>query len=570
MFHRAIADAAAYPSPMPPPPDAGRVPGDADLARTGLSGLREALSAGTLTLAGLTSWCTERIERLNPLLGAVITVSPEAAGDAREADATSELSAPGGQAAGDGPGGRVTGQERRGRQPAGRHQPSGRAPGPGEPGPLTGIPVLIKDNIAVRGMPASAGSPALGGAESGDAFLVTRLREAGAIILGKANLSEWANFRSTHSTSGWSTLGGQTANPHALERNPSGSSSGSAAAVAAGFSPLAVGTETDGSIVCPASACGIVGIKPTVGLVSRTGIVPVSLVQDTAGPMARCVADAAALLTVLAAPDPLDAATQHPAAQRPTDYTAFLDPDALSGARVGVWRSGADGAGPATLAVLDAAVALLRAAGATVIDPVEVPGAGEIPVPEFAALAHEFKHDLNSYLAGLPGEHPRSLAALIEFNRANAARVLSHFGQELFERAEATSADPADESYLASRGAASRSAREALDGPLAAYRLDAIVALTANPAWITDYLLGDHDIFHTSTPAAVAGYPTVTVPAGQVGGLPVGLSFIGPAWSEPVLIGLAYAFERIAPEPPASSLGGSVQDGGAGHTAPGR
>jgi len=492
------------------PPHAPRTPGgtglDPDTAT--VAALRGALASGALTAAELTSFYLSRIDRLNPALAAVITVSPDAARDARAAD------------------------EARARGAA--------------PGPLGGIPVLIKDNIAVRGMPATAGSPALAEAEQDEASCVTRLRAAGAVILGKANLSEWANFRSTHSTSGWSTLGGQAVNPHAPGRNPSGSSSGSAVAVAAGLAPLAVGTETDGSIVCPASACGVVGIKPTLGLVSRTGIVPVSLAQDTAGPMAASVADAAALLSVLAGPDPADPETG-PAGGHARDYTAFLDPAALAGARLGVWRDGCAAAGPGTAAVLAQALARLRAAGAELVDPVEVPGAAEVAEPEFAALTHEFKHDLNAYLAGLRGPHPADLAALIEYNTRYAPAVLARFGQEHFERAEATTGDPAEPGYRAARAEASRRAREALDGPLAAHRLDAIVTLTANPAWLTDYVLGDHDIFHTSGPSAVAGYPAVCVMAGNVAGLPVGLSFLGPAWSEPALIALAHAFEQCSP-----------------------
>jgi len=471
-----------------------------------VAALRQALAGGALTAAELTAFYLSRIERLNPALHAVISVSKRAAADARACD------------------------EARARGAA--------------PGPLTGIPVLIKDNIAVSGMPATAGSPALADSDAGEAFCVTRLREAGAVILGKANLSEWANFRSSHSTSGWSTLGGQAVNPHGPGRNPSGSSSGSGVAVAAGLAPLAVGTETDGSIVCPASACGIVGIKPTVGLVSRTGIVPISLAQDTAGPMTRSVADAAALLSALAAADPADPATA-PAAAR--DYTTFLDPSALAGARLGVWRDPVNDAGARTSAVLDQAVAVLREAGAELIDPVELPGADEITEPEWAALTHEFKCELNAYLVGLRGPHPADLAGLIEYNQRYAGTVLAHFGQELFERAEATTGDPAEPGYQAARAEASRRAREALDGPLAAYRLDAIVTLTANAAWLTDYVLGDHDHFHTSGPSAVAGYPAVSVMAGSVSGLPVGLSFLGPAWSEPALIALAYAFEQAAP-----------------------
>jgi amidase len=489
---------------MPNLPIAGT---EFDVDGATMAALSQAMAAGALTASGLTALYAERIERLNPLLHAVISINPDATAEARASD-------------------------------------DARAAG-AAPRPLEGIPVLVKDNIAARGMPATAGSPALAHAEQDEAFCVTRLREAGAVILGKANLSEWANFRAASPTSGWSTLGGQTANPHALERNTSGSSSGSAAAVAASLTQVAIGTETDGSIVCPASVCGIVGIKPTLGLISRSGIVPVSLAQDTAGPMARSVADAAALLSALAGPDPADSATAASAGQ-PTGYLAFLDPGALAGARIGVWRDGCAAAGTTTKAVLDDAVSRLREAGAVLIDPVELPGAETMGEPESTALLHEFKHDLNAYLAQLGGDHPDSLAGLIDFNIRNGARVLAKFGQELFERAEATSGDPADPVWLEARGEASRRAREALTGPLTAHRLDAIVTLTENPAWLTDYVLGDHDVFHTSGPAAVAGYPAINVPAGAVAGLPVGLSFIGAPWSEPRLIGLAHAFELLA------------------------
>jgi amidase len=364
------------------------------------------------------------------------------------------------------------------------------------------------------------------------------------VILGKANLSEWANFRSTQSTSGWSTLGGQAVNPHGAGRNPSGSSSGSAVAVAAGLAPLAVGTETDGSIVSPAHVCGIVGIKPTLGLVSRTGIVPISADQDTAGPMTRCVADAAALLGAMAGQDPADAVTAKAAGQ-PSGYAQFLDPAALAGARIGIWRAGAAQATPATAAVLDQVVSLLRAQGAEVIDPVELADSDKIGEPEFQALRHEFKADLNAYLAGLGGDHPGSLAGLISFNSVNGDRVLSRFGQEIFEQAEATSGRSGEE-YESARQQAKSLARSGIDGALTDHRLDAIVALTGNPAWLTDYVLGDHYTVGTSAPAAVAGYPAVTIPAGKVSGLPVGVTFMGPAWSEPRLIALAYACEQAS------------------------
>jgi amidase len=405
-------------------------------------------------------------------------------------------------------------------------------------------------------MPATAGSPALLRAESGDAFLVGRLRDAGAVILGKANLSEWANFRSTHSSSGWSTLGGQTSNPHGTGRNPSGSSSGSAAAVAAGLAPLAVGTETDGSIVAPASACGTVGLKPTVGLVSRTGIVPISAAQDTAGPMTRCVADAAVLLAAMSGADPADAASAQ-SAQHLDDYAGALDAAALAGARIGIWRDGSEPAGPATVAVLDAAIRRMRAGGAEVVDPVQLPGADKISEPEFTALKYEFKHDLDAYLGGLTGDHPASLAELIEFNTRNGNRVLAHFGQELLEQS-AAAGSLTDPEYAAARGEAQRLARSALDAALTEHRLDAVAALTASPAWLTDHVLGDHHVFGTSGPCAVAGYPALSVPAGLVSDLPVGISFMGQAWSEPRLIALSYAFEQAAAASAAGSQRASI------------
>jgi amidase len=475
-------------------------------AAPGVPASTDGAAAGPPSSAGRTTGYLERIAELNPVLGAVITVSPDALDEAAARD----------------------------QDPAGRR------------GPLHGVPILIKDNIDVRGLPATAGSPALRGAgDRGDAFLVARLREAGAVILGKANLSEWANFRSYRSTSGWSTLGGQAANPHDLDRNPSGSSSGSGVAVAAGLATMAVGTETDGSIVCPASACGVVGLKPTLGLVSRHGIVPVSSAQDTAGPMTRTVTEAAVLLGVLAGPDPGDPATAAAEGQ-PASYTAFLDAGALAGARLGVWRDGPHEAGDTIMAVLDQALDVLRDLGATVVDSVELPGAAGIEGPEWLSLLHEFKRDINGYLRALPGPAPRSLADLIDFNIHNGPSVLARFGQEIFLQAEATSGDPADPAAQATRAEATARAREALDGPLAAHRLDAIVTLTANPAGLTDYVLGDNGVFHTSGPSAVAGYPAISVPAGQVSGLPVGLSFLGPAWSEPALIGLAYAFEQAS------------------------
>jgi amidase len=471
-----------------------------------VANLAAAFSGETVTAAELTAFYLTRIDSLNPALRAVITVGPQAVAEAEASDAR-------------------------------------RAAGAGL-GPLEGIPVLVKDNIAANRLPATAGSPALAAAAAADAFLVARLRAVGAVVLGKANLSEWANFRSRPSSSGLSTLGGQAVNPHGSGRSPSGSSSGSAAAVAAGLAPLAVGTETDGSIVSPAAACGVVGIKPTVGLVSRTGIVPISAAQDTAGPMTMTVADAAILLTAIAGADPADPATGA-AAGNACDYTAYLDPAALGGARLGVWRAGSEGAGRATIVVLEAALEALRRAGAHIADPVELADADKIGEPEVTALTFEFKHDINAYLAGLGGEHPADLAGLIEFNTQNAATVLAHFGQELFTKADATSGDLTDPDYVEARSAAVRLARGGLDAALADHNLDAVIALTGHPAWLIDPVLGDYHSWGTSSPAAVAGYPSITVPAGHVAGLPVGLSFIGPAWSEPRLIALAHAFEQV-------------------------
>lgn len=492
------------------------IPGTSIDPASPVADLRQALTAGTITSSVLTRHYLDRIERLNPALHAVLTVSPDALAEAAKSD-----------------------ERHRAGQPL---------------GPLDGIPVLIKDNIQVAGMPTTAGSPALLAARPPDAFVISRLRAAGAVILGKANLSEWANFRSIRSTSGWSTIGGQTANPYALDRSPSGSSSGSAAGVSAGLAPLAVGTETDGSVVSPSSACGIVGIKPTVGLVSRTGIVPLSPVQDAAGPMAPSVADAAALLSVLAAPDPEDPADDYPERVfADSGYAGFLDPAALEGARIGVWRDISAGSGAGTLAVIDAAVDQFRKAGAQVVDPVELPDVDKITHPEFEALYCEFKHGINAYLKYLaahcvddPGEAglPGSLADLIAFNRRNADLVLSRFGQEIFEYAEATSGDLNDPSYRESRAAATRLAVTALETPVTEFKLDAIVSLTANPAWLTDYVLGDHSVFGSSRPAAVSGWPAISVPFGDVAGLPVGVTFVGPRWSEPRLIALAYAFEQ--------------------------
>ncbi|HEX3561059.1 MAG TPA: amidase [Pyrinomonadaceae bacterium] len=412
-------------------------------------------------------------------------------------------------------------------------------------GPLHGVPVLIKDNVGTADrMETTAGSLALVGARpQQDAFVAQQLRNAGACLLGKTNLSEWANFRSTHSTSGWSGRGGQTRNPYALDRNPCGSSSGSGAAVSANLCLVAVGTETDGSIVCPSGTCGIVGIKPSIGLVSRAGIVPISHTQDTAGPMARTVADAAALLTALAGFDPRDPVTRDGSASR-TDYTKFLDPSGLKGARIGVARK-FFGFNDEVDKLMSEVIDVLKSGGATIVDPSDMPTHGKLDAPEFEVLLFEFKADINKYLAALPsGEHPRTLKDLIDFNDRNREKEMPFFGQEIFTKAQAKGplTDPA---YLkALRSCKTLSRAQGLDAVMSKNNLDAVIAPTGGPAWTTDLLNGDHFTGGSSTPAAVAGYPNIQVPAGYVYGLPVGISFYGRAFTEGKLIRLAYAYEQ--------------------------
>jgi amidase len=409
-------------------------------------------------------------------------------------------------------------------------------------GPLHGIPVLVKDNIETGdAMQTTAGSLALEGAPAErDATIVERLREAGVVLLGKTNLSEWANFRSTRSSSGWSARGRQTRNPYALDRNPSGSSSGSGVAVSANLCAAAVGTETDGSIVSPSNASGIVGIKPTVGLLSRAGIVPISHTQDTPGPMARTVADAAALLDTMLGPDLRDSAT---AGAEPIDPLAALDPARLPGVRIGVARNMA-GFHDRVDALFEDAVATLRDLGAEIVDPTDVPHATELDDPEFEVLLYEFKAGLEVYLAGRPGAAVRTLAELIEYNSAHAETELAIFGQELLEKS-AEKGPLTEPAYLEALATCGRLARdEGLDTVFREHRLDAIVAPTGAPAWLTDHVNGDHYLGGNTSAAAVAGYPTVTVPMGMISGLPVGISFIGPAWNDASLIGFAYVFER--------------------------
>jgi len=400
-------------------------------------------------------------------------------------------------------------------------------------GPMHGIPVLVKDNIATGDrMMTTAGSLALAGTTAPrDAPLIARLRAAGAVILGKTNLSEWANIRSNQSSSGWSGRGGQCANPYALDRNPCGSSSGSGAAISANFAAVGIGTETDGSIVCPSSACSLVGVKPTLGLLDGAGIIPIARSQDTAGPMARTVADASVLLGALA---------NH-------DYRTSLDPNGLRGARIGVARKKVSGYSPEADALVEAALDVLRRQGATIVDPADIPHLGEYDDSELIVLLYELKADLASYLATwAPTASVKTLADVIAFNDANKAREMPYFGQELFLQAQEKGplTDQAYRDALAKDQRLSRT--EGLDAAFAQNNLDAIVALTGSPPWPTDLINGDHFLGASSTPGAVAGYPSVAVPIGYSFGLPVGMSFIGRANSEATLLKLAYAYEQAA------------------------
>lgn len=468
-----------------------------------ISELRQRLDSQNISSLELVRAYIERIRTLDPKLKSVIELNPDAEQIAAERD-----------------------RERR----AGRRA-----------GALDGIPVLIKDNIATADrMETTAGSLALVGARPAeDAFLVRRLRANGAVIMGKTNLSEWANFRSTRSTSGWSGRGGQCRNPYDLNRNTSGSSSGSAAAVAANLCAAAVGTETDGSIVSPSGTCGIVGIKPTLGLVSRSGIIPIAHSQDTAGPMCRTVADAAVLLSVLTGKDPLDSTTSRQ--PHANDYTKYLQKDALRGARLGIARN-YFGFNDRVDRLMEEAIRALKEAGAVIVDPVELP-THRLSEPEYTVLLYEFKADLNAYLQALPHSPVRTLKSLIEFNEKQSEELI-HFGQEIFLAAEAKGSLTSPEYRKALATCRLYSRRLGIDALMAKHRLDAICAPTNGPAWPIDYANGDHYTGGCSTAAAVAGYPHITVPAGYVYGLPIGLSFFARAWSEARLISYAYAFEQ--------------------------
>lgn len=474
--------------------------------------LGAAIAVGNLTSLQLVNMYLERIQTLDksgPRVNSVLEINPDVRKIARARD-----------------------QERR------QH---------GVRGPLHGIPILLKDNIDTHdSMQTTAGSLALEGTPPlQDSTVAARLRAAGAIILGKANLSEWANFRGFQSTSGWSGRGLLTRNPYVLDRNPCGSSSGSSAAVSANFCAAALGTETDGSIVCPSSINGVVGIKPTVGLTSRAGVIPISHTQDTVGPHGRTVADAAAVLGALVGVDPRDPATAASAGNFHTDYTQFLDPDGLRGMRIGIGREFFFGYSPETDAVGEAAIDAMRDAGAVIVDPADIPTINELASDpaEIIVLIREFKSDLNAYLATRTGVPVQTLADCIAFNQGNSLE-LKFFGQEFFELAEAEIFSQAEYDDALVRGR-QLSRTDGIDKLMADQNLDAIFAPTGSPAWTTDLVNGDHFLGASSFPCAVAGYPIVQVPAGFAFGLPIGVSFMGRAWSEPTLIKIASGFEHV-------------------------
>jgi len=483
-----------------------------ELEEATIADLQSAMTTGRLTARSITEQYIARIaelDRTGPTLRHVLEINPDALSIADALDA-----------------------ERR----------SGRVRGA-----LHGIPILLKDNIDTADrMTTTAGSFALEGSmPSRDAFIVQRLREAGAILLGKANMSEWANFRSTHSSSGWSARGGQAKNPYVLDRNPCGSSSGSGGAVAANFCAVAIGTETDGSIVCPSAMNAIVGLKPTLGLVSRAGIIPIAHSQDTAGPMTRTVRDTAILLNALVGVDPRDSATSRSRGKGHSDYTRFLDADGLRGARIGVARNKFFGYSEEADRVVNEAIEEMKRRGAVIVDPADIPTAGKFDDSEFDVLLYEFKADLNVYLASLGPRAPvRTLKDVIDFNERNREREMPYFGQEIMLMAE-KKGPLTEKKYRDALATNLRMSRaQGINAVMNKHRLDALVAPTGSPAWPTDLINGDHYIGASSTPAAVAGYPNINVPAGYSRGLPVGISFMGRAWAEPTLLRLAYAYEQ--------------------------
>ncbi len=479
---------------------------DANLEEATVAGLQAAMASGQTTARKITEGYLARIADIDKKLNSIIELNPDALSIADQCDAE-----------------RKAGKVR---------------------GPLHGISILLKDNIDTADkMHTTAGSMALFDAPTPkqDAFIVKQLREAGAVILAKTNLSEWANFRSTKSSSGWSGRGGQTHNPYILDRNPCGSSSGSGSAIAASLATIAVGTETDGSIICPSATCGIVGIKPTLGLVSRSGIIPIAHSQDTAGPMCRTVADAAALLSALVSYDPTDPITTAKGKAERSDYTMYLKKDGLKGMRIGVGRQ-YFGRNDKVDKIIEPQLQVLKDGGATLVD-VTFPKLQNFGDAEYDVLLYEFKEDLNKYLAGRGGAN-RSLKDLIAYNDKNVGKELPYFGQEIFIQAQ-EKGDLNDRAYrIALLQSKLMTQEQGIDGVMDKDKLDAIVAPSGGPAWMTDLIGGDCGVFESSSVAAVAGYPNITVPAGYVQGLPAGISFFGKAFSEPTLIKIAYAFEQ--------------------------
>ena len=508
----AVSGFTRRPSAVPSPGLAGpAAPPQFELEEATLEELQAGLASGRWTARSLAEQYLGRIEavdRRGPELHSVIELNPDGLELADRSDA-----------------------ERKAKGPR---------------GPLHGIPVLVKDNLdSGDRMQTTAGSLALAGAPAPrDATVVERLRQAGAVLLGKTNLSEWANYRSSNSTSGWSGRGGLTRNPYLLDRNACGSSSGSGAAAAASLAAVTIGTETDGSIVCPASICGLVGIKPTVGLVSRAGIIPISATQDTAGPMCRTVADAAVVLLAIQGFDARDPATAPMRNRATSDWTRELTPDALRGARLGVARK-SFGLPSSVEPVLSEAIAALKQLGAVIVDPADIPNAEKLGDPEIVILDYEFKAGLAAYFATRGPDYPiKGLAELIRFNSENREQEMPWFGQEIFERA-AKRGPLSEPVYRRARQTCRRLSRGlGIDAVMARHRLDALVAITTGPSWPTDLVNGDRYTGGSSSPAAVAGYPHVTVPAGTLHELPIGLSFFGRAWSEARLIRYAFAFER--------------------------
>ncbi len=475
--------------------------------------LQQQMNSGKLTSRAIVEWYLERfddIDKNGPKLNSIIELNPDALAIADVLDA-----------------------ERREKGPRGH---------------MHGIPVVIKDNIDTADkMMTTAGSLALlGSIPERDAFVVEKLRSAGAVILAKANLSEWANFRSEHSSSGWSSRGGQTLNPYVLDRNPCGSSSGSAVAVAADLCSVAVGTETDGSVICPSHANGIVGIKPTIGLVSRFGIVPISHTQDTAGPMGRCVADAAILLGAMTGIDSRDPVTQESDGKAHSDYTQFLDNKGLNGARIGVVRN-LFGFDERVDEIMEASIEIMRENGAEMVDPTEIPTTKELWEPEYEVLLYEFKTDLNAYLAGLGPDAPvKSLEEVIKFNDANREKTMPFFGQDIMLKAQEKGSLESPEYAEVLEKCKKLAKTEGLDPVLKDKKLDAVIAPSGGPAWLTDHVTGDHFSGGSSSLAAVSGYSSITVPAGYIHGLPVGISLISGPYQEPRLIEIAYAFEQTS------------------------